>query len=226
MIQIIPAVIPGNLIDLRQKVNLVKDYVKWVQIDVMDGDFVSSVSWPYETEDLGEFQNMVSLGERLPFADELSYEIDLMVSNPETEIQKWYMLGVRRFLIHIESVESSDVLEHIFVKAPPGAQIGVALSMGTGVDLLEPILSEVSVVQFMGIDKIGYQGQPFNKKVIDSIKELRKLSKDVIISVDGGVSLSTAPALVEAGAQRLVSGSAIFGSGNIASAISHFKALA
>ena len=77
----------------------------------------------------------------------------------------------------------------------------------------------------MGIEKIGFQGQEFSEKVIDKIKELKKRKSEIIISVDGGVDLKNAPALIEAGATRLVSGSAILKSDNIKKTIEQFKEL-
>jgi ribulose-phosphate 3-epimerase len=77
----------------------------------------------------------------------------------------------------------------------------------------------------MGIARIGYQGEKFDERVLDRVKYLREANKDVIIGVDGGVSLKTAPQLLSLGATRLVSGSGIFNAENISRAIDEFKAL-
>jgi ribulose-phosphate 3-epimerase len=71
----------------------------------------------------------------------------------------------------------------------------------------------------MGIAEIGYQGQQFDERVVAKIMKLRNMSPDIIISVDGGVNFETAPILIHAGANRLVSGSAIFKSEDINSTI-------
>ena len=81
----------------------------------------------------------------------------------------------------------------------------------------------IDFVQFMGIENIGYQGEPFDERVFEKIRELRERFPDTIISVDGGVSLENADKLIEAGANRLVSGSAIFESGDIAGTVEVFQ---
>ena len=77
----------------------------------------------------------------------------------------------------------------------------------------------------MGIDHIGFQHQAFDEKVLSKIKEVKVKYPDLAISIDGGVSLKTAPKLIEAGADRLVIGSAIFNSDNPIDAIQQFKSL-
>ena len=77
----------------------------------------------------------------------------------------------------------------------------------------------------MGIEKIGFQGEPFDERVLDQIKALRKQFPEVTISVDGAVDFDTAPELIEAGANRLVAGSAIFNGPDISGAINEFQNL-
>jgi len=210
--EIIPAIIPDSFEDMRSKVSLVKKFTEWVHIDVIDGIFISAVSWPYKPEDLVLFYKRVEQKQLLPFLDKTNYEIDLMVDNPEEEISKWFALGARRFIIHIESIKNLDVLEQIILQYSKKivSEIGIALGLETPVKIIEPIINEIDYIQLMGIVHIGYQGEQFNERVIDKIKDLRKMSKSIIISLDGGVSLKTIPRLVAAGAIRLVSGSAVF----------------
>src|SRR3989338_570743 len=135
--EIIPAIMPKNLDDLNKKYSQVKGLANIVQIDVMDGKFVSSISWPYIEDD----------GKPLP----------------------------------------------------------------------------IDFAQFMGIEKIGFQGQLFDERVLGKIADLRERFPKVIISVDGGVNMKNAPRLIKAGANRLVSGSTIFESDNIKDAIEKLK---
>lgn len=93
--------------------------------------------------------------------------------------------------------------------------IGVAINSTTPVEKIFNIVNSVDFVQCMGIEKIGYQGQDFDERVLEQIKALKEKFSDLIISVDGGVTLATAPALVSAGASRLVAGSAIFNTSDI-----------
>jgi ribulose-phosphate 3-epimerase len=75
----------------------------------------------------------------------------------------------------------------------------------------------------MGIAKIGYQGQPFDERVLEQINQIRLASPNLPISVDGGVDVTTEPLLKAAGATRLVSGSAVFGAEDIGDAISSLE---
>jgi len=211
--EIIPAIIPDSFEDMQSKVSLVKNFTKWVQIDVIDGVFVLPPSWPYKLEDIILFNKKVEQKQQLPFLDKVDYEIDLMVNKPEEEIKKWLALGSRRFIVHIESINNIDVLEQIILQYSKKAtsKIGIALEIETPISLIEPIISEIDCVQLMGIAHIGCQGEKFDERVIYKIKDLQKMSKNIIISIDGGVNLETASRLIEAGAIRLVSGSAIFG---------------
>lgn len=77
----------------------------------------------------------------------------------------------------------------------------------------------------MGIATIGRQGEPFDERVIEKIKSIRAKYPDMVISIDGGVSFDTAPELIEAGATRLVAGSAIFENPNPHGAIQELKSL-
>ncbi|KKP76360.1 MAG: hypothetical protein UR72_C0002G0006 [Parcubacteria group bacterium GW2011_GWC1_35_21] len=77
----------------------------------------------------------------------------------------------------------------------------------------------------MGIEKVGFQGQEFNKKVLENIKILKERFPDLVISVDGGVNFETVPLLIEAGAMKLIIGSTIFNTDDIVGTIEEFKNL-
>ncbi|MFQ5661776.1 MAG: ribulose-phosphate 3-epimerase [Candidatus Paceibacteria bacterium] len=220
-IEVIPAIMPESLEDLNEKHSLVKEYVSTVQVDVMDGNFVQSVDWPYTNAPQG-LASGNSRGQalgNLPKID-FDFEVDLMISNPEDFIEAWVNAGAKRIIIHIESVER---IEDVFLKIPSGVETGIALNTTTENKKIYPLIEKIDFVQFMGIEKIGFQGQSFDERVLGKIADLREKFPRVIISVDGGVSLETAVKLKEAGANRLVSGSAIFKSGNIKESIEKLK---
>ena len=185
------------------------------------------MSWPYTLKGVVSFQNIIQQEQTLPFLDKLNYGVDLMVEDPEEEILKWYSFGARRFIVHVESVDGLDVLERIILtyKKKGLSEVCVAIGIETPVETIRPIIKNIESVQFMGISKIGYQGEKFDEQVFDKIACLRQMHKNVIISVDGGVSKKTVSRLVEAGATRLVSGSAIFGDNNIEEAIKTLKSV-
>lgn len=109
------------------------------------------------------------------------------------------------------------------MKIPSDIEVGIALDTTTPNEKVYPLVEKIDFVQFMGIEKIGYQGQDFDARVLEKIANLREKFKRVIISVDGSVNLETAPKLIEAGANRLVSGSAIFESNDIKKTIEQLK---
>jgi len=228
--EIIPAIIPKSLKDLQEKMAKVNGLAPLVQIDILDGKLTPKSSWPYlnATED-PDFVAIKKEETEFPFWDSLGFEIDLMVKNPENIWFDWIIAGAKRIVFHYESTENiSNFLKNVKTKLVPKesalyVEVGLALNIATSNKDIYPLLEDVDFVQFMGIDKIGFQGQSFDQKVIEKIKDLRGHDHGVIISVDGGVNLDTAPALLEAGADRLVSGSAIFESEDIKEAILEFQ---
>lgn len=226
-IEIIPAILPKDFTELEDKVGEVQGLVKTVQIDVCDGQFVPNATWPYRKTD-DSFKKIVAQEEGLPGWKELNFEIDLMVNHPEEVADDWVMAGAQRIILHVESV--GDVAGAIGSLAGR-TEIGLALSEETPIEILDDPKFKIGdgVVQFiqlMGIDRIGFQGQTLDPKVIERIKQVRSRHSDLPISVDGGVTLENAPDLVAAGADRLVSGSGIFGSDNVFEAIQRFKQIA
>ena len=216
-IEIIPAILPQDFDELKQKLALLKDVflilekqVKPViQIDICDGQFVPSKTWPFAKE----YQSISQLEQ---FAGDFDFELDLMVNNPEdlfANFQKNQRLNllsrsnIRRIIIH--NLEALP-LKLFGGKASKIFQIGMATPIELSAEEIRLKLDEIDFVQFMGIDKIGYQGQEFNSTVIEKIKNFRKQNSNVIISVDGGVNLENALKLIKIGVNRLVIGSAIF----------------
>lgn len=230
MKEIIPAIMPTSYDDLLEKAALVRNVVPLAQIDIMDGTFVQSKSWPYrEAGKANEehFLLMQSQEEMLPFFDELDYEIDLMIDEPEKHIDEWLPLGASRLIFHIEAIKDMELFwGHDIWKegardigGQKVVEIGLAINPGTPLSDLLPYIDKLDLLQCMGIGRIGYQGQPFDERVLEVINTIRVAYPNLPISVDGGVSLETASLLTSAGANRLVSGSAVFGSDDIESAI-------
>ena len=235
MIEIIPAIMPTSYDDLLEKATRVKGLVPLAQIDIMDGRFVKSKSWPYREARVASephFLAMVKQDELLPYFDELDYEIDLMIAAPEVHIDEWLPLGASRLIFHIESIEDKELFwSHDIWKE--GArdiggskviEIGLALNSSTPFSEIETYLGKVDLIQCMGIEKIGYQGEPFDERVLEVINKIRVAMPNLPISVDGGVSFETAPLLKAAGASRLVSGSLVFGADDMKQAIEDLAA--
>lgn len=240
MSHIIPAVIPEDYDDLKSHLGKIVSLVSEVQIDITDGKFVPSKSWPYTRGGDITFDMIKREEHGMPFWDQLDFEIDLMVDKPEQVVDEWIRAGAKRVVIHYESTPHiRNLLKDLQKKYEPmrqtllGFEIGLAVGIGTPNADIYPYLERVDAeglmpvdfIQFMGIRKIGFQGEPFAEEVLGKIREMRARFPGIIISVDGGVSLETAPLLLEAGANRLIAGSAIFESEDVKGAIEAFRVL-
>lgn len=224
-IQIIPAVLPRDFSDLEDHLSQISGLVKEVQIDVCDGQLTPQASWPYRKADQS-FEKIVSQAEGLPFWKEFDYEIDLMANRPDELVGDWISAGARRIVIHYEAEKNKpgSVLR-VIEKIEGVVQVGLALDIGTPISVVEALRSKIQYIQCMGIDRIGFQGQDFDREVITKISAMKTTYPDLPVSVDGGVSLENASALISAGAERLVIGSAIFQSENVYESIQKFKRL-
>lgn len=219
--EIIPAILPKDFAELTEKVALMKGFAQTIQIDVCDGQFTPVPSWPYRKRD-DSFERIMHEEQGLPGWEDAEFEIDLMANKPEDVINDWVQAGAARIILH---VEARGNLKEAIALMRDRVEIGMALNIETPVDLLAPYAEDIAFIQCMGIDRIGYQHQAFDPKVVEKIAEIRKKYPNIPISIDGGVSLESAPRLIEAGAARLVIGSAIFDSENPIDAVHSFNEL-
>ena len=202
-VEIIPAILAKDEKEFRRKIESVTDLCETIQIDVMDGKFVDNVSWA----DPDRLQKMP-----LP----MEFEVHLMVRDPIDRLDAWSLAGCRRALVHAESVE--DLAEALRQVKSYGMEAGISLNPETAVSSVEEAIAEADVVQVMGVHP-GWMGQAFQENAIEKVRELRERYPDLPIEVDGGVAVGIARRLAEAGADRLVSGSAVFNSGAPAKAL-------
>ena len=212
MIEIIPAVLAKDYNDLRQKIANVVNISKVVQIDICDGKFVSSISWPMNRNDTESVALILGEEEGMPYWENLDFEFDLMVKDAIKQFDFFVRLGAKRIIFHLEAEnekELKDFIDSMDLYTRETVEIGIAINTTTPIEKLFPLINSIDFVQCMGIEHIGFQGQDFDKKVINQIKGLKEKYSDLIISVDGSVNEDTAPLLVKAGANRLVAGSVL-----------------
>ncbi len=229
MKEIIPAIMPNNFEDLKRHIERVKEFVSTVQIDVMDGKFVKSKSWPLVRDEDRDFLKIVNQEEGLPYWEDVNVEVDLMATDPKVHADRWAAAGALRIVLHYLSAPRTVIAPLLAELKEKGVETGIAFTSKTSIEDVIAFVTEqrasIDFVQFMGIEMIGLQGEPFDATVIDRIKLLKESLPDVIVSVDGGVDYDTAQELLEAGVDRLVSGSAIFKSESAEDAILDFKDL-
>ncbi|MDQ3075977.1 MAG: hypothetical protein M3Q34_02520 [bacterium] len=231
MTEIIPAVLPKNYEDMKNKIALVRGVVPIVQIDLCDGSFVKNTTWPFSTGGNEDYNLQAILEERegMPFWEDIDFELDLMVADAVENFHIYTKLSPKRIVFHLEAVgdleEFKGFVEGIDIFIRDSFEIGVAINTTTEIEKIFPIVNSVDFVQCMGIEQIGFQGQDFHEKVLEHIKALKEKFPDLTISVDGAVDFNSAPKLIQAGATRLIVGSAIFNTDDIIDTIERFKEL-
>lgn len=194
---VVPACIPKTreaVIDFTEQVSFTDE----IQIDVVDGQFVDNVSWPYVP--MGEPKTIKHA------TDPYTLEVDLMVKKPLSAANEWIIAGADMLVFHVESIELGAFKN--FVETCP-VSVGVAYHGNTPLDTFLAYVEHADYVQLMGIKKIGIQGETFNSEVLHTIASIKERFPNKMVSVDGSVNLDTIGALRKAGADRFVSGSAI-----------------
>ncbi len=206
-IEIIPAIIPKNFIELGQKISLVEKYFEWAQIDVMDNVFVKNETW----RDPTQLRDIVT---------KINIEVHLMVWEPEKTIQEWMASGVKRILVHFESTQGRlEILERI---KRVGLEAGIVLNPETPPEFVEDFGVLTDVIQVMTVNP-GWGGQEFLGDMLSKIRALRQRFPEKPIAVDGGINPETAKKAIQAGANRLIVGSYIYESGNVKGALERLK---
>lgn len=193
MVKIIPAILAKTKEEFEQKVAAARSFATEFQLDIMDGRFVPNATWG----DPEEIKKM-----NLP-----PYEVHLMVSNPENEIEKWVTAGAGRIIFHFEAVDDARVVIQKIKSL--GLEAGIAINPETPVSFITNFFDILDAILVMGVNP-GFSGQEFKLIAIKKVAEIRKLNKSVTVEVDGGVSEANAVELSEAGADELVTASAIF----------------
>jgi ribulose-phosphate 3-epimerase len=227
---IVPAILPTSRDDLDEKLLRLHGLVDAVQVDVVDGRFVTPASWPYKD---AQGSTRTPSGDSFPYLGQISYEVDLMVEEPENVIRHWIDAGATRVIIHAETTrmlpklmnELASTYGHDKDFTPELLSFGLAINVSTELALIEPFLHQCDFVQFMGIAKIGKQGEPFDKAVLPKIAAFRKKYPAMPLQVDGGVSLETAPGLLQAGVTRLVVGSDLWKAPDLAAELKKLQGL-
>ena len=211
MIEIIPAIMPKDLQDLENKASLVYKNVKTIQLDLMDGEYVEGKTWPFFLKNVEDMDGIMN-GKVLPFADSVSYELDLMAMSPERDLKKYFAMRPSRIIFHARSIENHEEFLNTLNGFENEVEYGVAISATENLDYADLLIKNFNFVQIMGIEEIGRQGEAFDERVFTQIENIRAKYPNVIISIDGGVNLENAKRLKDAGVDRLVSGSTIFNS--------------
>jgi len=206
---IAPSILSADFSNLADQIAKAEEGgADWIHLDVMDGHFVPNLTiGPPVVRSLRKLT-------RLPF------DVHLMVTNPDDHLQAFRDAGADRMTVHVETCPHLHrTVQHIHAL---GAKAGVCLNPGTPPLMLEQILPDIELVLVMTVNP-GFGGQSFLPGSLAKLRAVRRMIRaqqlDTYVQVDGGIDPTTAPSVIEAGADVLVAGHFIFSSADIPQAV-------
>ena len=213
MIKLAPSILSADFARLLEDVKKVENAgCEYLHIDVMDGHFVPNITLgPNVVKSLRKDVDMV-------------FDAHLMIENPDQYIEEFVKAGCDIITVHQEAcVHLHRTIQNI---KSHGIKAGVVLNPATPVDTIKHVLSDLDMVLLMSVNP-GFGGQSFIPCVLDKIKELKAIidsqGLNIDIEVDGGISPKNVAEVVQAGANVIVAGSAIFGSDDIQETVNLFR---
>ena len=199
MIQIAPSMLAADFLHLEKDVRLVNEYADIFHLDIMDGTFVPNISYGFPV-----VEAISSIAVK-------PLDVHLMIVNPEKYVERFAKVGASMISFHLNATEDpAAVLRYI---RSLGVKAGLVINPDIPVESLYPYLKDADFILLMSVFA-GFGGQKFIEDTYLRIRTLReeiaRQGLDLPIEVDGGVGPANAKALIEAGAEILVAGSAVF----------------
>lgn len=206
MVKIAPSILSADFSKLGQEVvKLHNAGADFIHIDVMDGEFVPNITFGMPV--IKAIRNKT----------DKVFDVHLMINNPQRYIDEFIAAGADIITLHYEAERHLDrAIQYIKSK---GVKAAVALNPATPTVVLKDIIADLDMVLIMSVNP-GFGGQKFIPYSLDKIKEVKEMSikannPNILIQVDGGVDKNNVKDVIEAGANVIVAGSAVFGDGNI-----------
>lgn len=213
---IAPSILAADFANLQRDIEMInKSEADWIHVDIMDGVFVPNISFGFPVVEA------VNKHAQKPL------DVHLMIVDPDRYLQQFKNAGAANITVHLEAC--THLHRTIQSIKQLGCRAGVAVNPHTSVQLLDDIIEDIDMVLIMSVNP-GFGGQHFIPNTLKKIKELKALSVErnpnLLIEIDGGVSLNNAEQLLEAGANVLVAGNFVFSANDQVKVISELKNLA
>lgn len=213
MIKIAPSILSADFANLARDIQAVSS-ADYLHVDVMDGAFVPNIT-------IG-----VPVVQSIRRCTDMFLDVHLMIDKPARYIEAFAKAGADLLSIHLEADHPTRIAEALRIMGDCGVKKAVALRPITKAEAVLPYIQELDMVLVMTVEP-GFGGQKFMEGQLDTIRQVRAIidryNPACELEVDGGVAPGTAPLVVEAGANVLVAGSAVYGAGDIPGAIAALR---
>jgi len=205
VVKIAPSMIGADFGDMRKSAMLVAPESDYLHMDVMDGHFVPNLTMGSDL--------VKSLKGIAPL------DVHLMITDPCDFIEDFAEAGAEIISVHIEANNTKEAIELI---KKNNIKAGIALNPSTPEEAIESVVEEADMILVMSVEP-GYCGQSFHEDAINRVRNYKEKYPEKLIEVDGGVSTDNSARLINAGADILVAGSAVFNSDNPIDTINQMK---
>ncbi len=216
--KIVPSAPFKNYNEIESLANKVSGKLHRIQVDICDGEYVPSVSWPFTEwakHDFEELKNKKDLDVFLPHWEEINYSADLMCLHPEKYIETLVAYGFDEIIVHFRSLDETNFLRILELVEKFNLNLFLAVDVKTDLNVFMDFLGKnnfeylhkLNGVQAMGIEKIGFQGQVLDPKSLEIVATIKSKFPEIIISFDGAINDASADSIKRAGADVFCVGS-------------------